>query len=70
MSPERENPGPLLARCSSALPYSLQRNSYVEMKLLVFEFLAITTCPITGHHYEESGIILLAATLEIFIFIN
>lgn len=36
----------------------------------LFEFLAIATCPVTGHHWKEPGTILLAPTLEIFICIN
>ena len=40
---------------------------HVQMELPMLQFVPIAPCPIAGHHWQESGPILLTPTLKIFI---
>ena len=40
---------------------------HVQMELLTLQFVPVAPCPVTGHHWKESGPILLTPTLQIFI---
>lgn len=40
---------------------------YVKVELPVHHFLPIASCPVPGHHHEESGNTLLTPTLQILI---
>jgi len=43
---------------------------HVQMELPVLQFVPIAPCPVTGHHWKESGPILLTPTLQLFIGIS
>ena len=40
---------------------------HVQTELPLLQFVPIAPCPVTGHHWKESGPILLTPTLQIFI---
>jgi len=40
---------------------------HVQLELPLLQFVLIAPCPVTGHHWKESGPILLTPTLEIFV---
>jgi len=40
---------------------------HVQMELPLLQFVPVAPCPVTGHHWKESGPILLTPTLQIFI---
>jgi len=40
---------------------------HVQMELPVLQFVPIAPCPVAGHHWKESGPVLLTPTLQIFI---
>ena len=48
-------------------PQSKEVLPHVQMELPMLQFVPISPCPVTGHHWKESGLILLTLTLEIFI---
>jgi len=39
----------------------------VQLELPLLQFVPIAPCPVTGHHWKESGPVLLTPTLQIFI---
>lgn len=43
---------------------------HVEVKLLVFYFMAIALCSVSGHHWKGSGTILLTPIFEVLIWMN
>ena len=42
----------------------------VQMEFLMLQFVPVAPCPVTGHHWKESGPIFLTPTLKIFISIS
>jgi len=40
---------------------------HIQLKLPVLQFVPVAPCPVTGHHWKESGPVLLTPTLQIFI---
>jgi len=40
---------------------------HVQMKLPMLQFVPVAPCPVAGHHWKESGPILLTPTLQIFV---
>ena len=43
---------------------------HVQLELPLLQFVPIAPCPVAGHHWEESGPILLTPTLQIFMGIS
>ena len=42
----------------------------VQLELLMLQFVPVAPCPVAGHHWKESGPVLLTPTLQIFINIS
>ena len=40
---------------------------HVQLELPLLQFVPVAPCPVTGHHWKESGPILLTPTLQIFV---
>jgi len=47
-------------------PQSKEVLPRVQMELLTLQFVPIAPCPVAGHHWKESGPILLTPSLKIF----
>jgi len=58
--PEQPVPGLRHPQREEVLPH-------VQMELPILQFMPIAPCPVAGHHWKESGPILLTPTLQIFI---
>ena len=43
---------------------------HVQTELPLLQFVPVAPCPVTGHHWKESGPVLLTPTLQIFICID
>ena len=56
-------PGPGLRQSEKVLPR-------VQMELPMLQFVPVALCPAAGHHWKESGPILLTPTLQIFVGIS
>ena len=67
ISPEKETPQPPWAACSSApSPSEGRSSSSCSDGISVLEFVPVAPCPVAGHHWKESGPILLTPTLKIY----
>ena len=44
--------------------------SCVHLEFLVFQFVPVVSCPVTGNHWEESGSLLFIPSLQVFIHIG
>lgn len=51
-------------------PYTKEVFTHTQMELPVFLFVPIAPCQVTGHHWEKSGLILLTATLRVFVCVS
>ena len=40
---------------------------HVQLELPLLQFVPVAPCPISGHHWKESGPVLLTPTLQIFV---
>jgi len=49
------------------LPQREEILPHVQMELPMLQFVPIAPCPVAGHHWKESGPILLTPTLQIFV---
>ena len=47
-------------------PHSKEGFPRVQTELPVLQFVPVAPCPVTGHHWKESGPVLLTPTLQIF----
>jgi len=48
-------------------PLSKEVFPLVQMEIPLLQFMPVAPCPVSGHHWKESGLILLTSTLKIFI---
>jgi len=48
-------------------PQSEEVLPHVQLELLMLHFVPVAPCPVAGHHWKESGLILLTPTLQILI---
>ena len=60
------SPQPPWAICSSALSPSEEVLPHVQLDLPLLHFVPVAPCPVAGHHWKESGPVLLTPTLQIF----
>ena len=51
-------------------PQSQEVLLHVQVEFPMFQFVPVAPCPVTGHHWKESGPILLTPTIKIFINIS
>jgi len=63
ISPEKETTQPVPGLCHPQREEVLPR---VQMELPLLHFVPVAPCPVTGHHWKESGPVLLTPTLQIF----
>jgi len=71
ISPEKENPQPPWAACSSALlPHYEEVPSHIGAELPVLQFMAVSPCLVPTDRWKEVGHVLLTPTLKRLININ
>ena len=67
ISPEKETPQPLWAAWARLRhPQREEVLPHVQLELPRLQFVPVAPCPVAGHHWKESGPVLLTPTLQIF----
>ena len=55
--------------CQCSVTLTVQKH-FLMLRATVFQFVAIASGPVTGHHWKDPGYVVFAPSLQVFIYIN